>query len=318
MCAASIERHYPIPNLNFRDFWDICSHYLHVNPQYVQIAYTINSDDIPIVSEETDVAVILRSLSGIRDNIRNYIAQFHTTSMNSTEEAELIYFPQTHDHTKHGLYLRTNAASKLTLFKFEDLIFNNYDITDSIESSIEFGQPCEILVSSIDMRGFSIFCEQPNIESPYLCGLMSSFYNVANRGFAKYPPDLIKFAGDGYLAIWQTGVEDRKIAIDVCVEGTSELNSNWQIVRQSPHFTHGAPEEIAAGISFGLASKLSFDNDYIGRPINIASRLCGICPGGKIYIDKSVPSMNPNIEMKNSRARIKSYGEYNIWIVKGS
>ena len=318
MCAASIERHYPIPNLNFRDFWDICSHYLHVNPQYVQIAYTINSDDIPIVSEETDVAVILRSLSGIRDNIRNYIAQFHTTSMNSTEEAELIYFPQTHEHTKHGLYLRTNAASKLTLFKFEDLIFNNYDITDSIESSIEFGQPCEILVSSIDMRGFSIFCEQPNIESPYLCGLMSSFYNVANRGFAKYPPDLIKFAGDGYLAIWQTGVEDRKIAIDVCVEGTSELNSNWQIVRQSPHFTHGAPEEIAACIAFGLASKLSFDNDYIGRPINIASRLCGICPGGKIYIDKSVPSMNPNIEMKNSRARIKSYGEYNIWIVKGS
>ena len=318
MWAASIERHYPIPNLNFRDFWDICSHYLHVNPQYVQIAYTINSDDIPIVSEETDVAVILRSLSGIRDNIRNYIAQFHTTSMNSTEEAELIYFPQTHEHTKHGLYLRTNAASKLTLFKFEDLIFNNYDITDSIESSIEFGHPCEILVSSIDMRGFSIFCEQPNIESPYLCGLMSSFYNVANRGFAKYPPDLIKFAGDGYLAIWQTGVEDRKIAVDVCVEGTSELNSNWQIVRQSPHFTHGAPEEIAAGISFGLASKLSFDNDYIGRPINIASRLCGICPGGKIYIDKSVPSMNPNIEMKNSRARIKSYGEYNIWIVKGS
>ena len=318
MCAASIERHYPIPNLNFRDFWDICSHYLHVNPQYVQIAYTINSDDIPIVSEETDVAVILRSLSGIRDNIRNYIAQFHTTSMNSTERAELRYLPQTHAPTKHGLYLRTNAASKLTLFKFEDLIFNNYDITDSIESSIEFGQPCEILVSSIDMRGFSIFCEQPNIESPYLCGLMSSFYNVANRGFAKYPPDLIKFAGDGYLAIWQTGVEDRKIAIDVCVEGTSELNSNWQIVRQSPHFTHGAPEEIAAGISLGLASKLSFDNDYIGRPINIASRLCGICPGGKIYIDKSVPSMNPNIEMKNSRARIKSYGEYNIWIVKGS
>ena len=62
----------------------------------------------------------------------------------------------------------TNAASKLTLFKFEDLIFNNYDLADTIESSIEFGHPCEILVSSIDMRGFSTFCEQPNIESPYL------------------------------------------------------------------------------------------------------------------------------------------------------
>jgi class 3 adenylate cyclase len=318
MCADSIERHYPIPNLNFRDFWDICSHYLHVNPQYVQIAYTIDGDGDPIVSEETDVAVILRSLSGARDNIHSYIARFHTTSSNGEEGTELTYYPRPHDLHDHGLYLTTSAASKLTLYKFEDLIFNNYDLADTMESSIEFGHPCEILVSSIDMRGFSTFCEQPNIESPYLCGLMSSFYNVANRGFSKYPPDLIKFAGDGYLAIWQTGVEDRKIAIDVCVEGTSALNSNWQIVRQSPHFTHGAPEEIGAGISFGLASKLSFDNDYIGRPINIASRLCGVCPGGEIYIDKSVPSMNPDIEMKNSRARIKSYGEYNIWIVQGS
>lgn len=318
MCADSIERHYPIPNLNFRDFWDICSHYLHVNPQYVQITYTIDGADEPIVSEETDVAVILRSLSAARENIQKYLAHFHTTSSNGDDGTELTYFPQTHDYHGHGLYLSTHASSKLTLFKFEDLIFNNYDLADKMESSVEFGKPCEVLVSSIDMRGFSTFCEQPNIESPYLCGLMSSFYNVANRGFSKYPPDLIKFAGDGYLAIWQTSVEDRKIAIDVCVEGTSTLNSNWQIVRQSPHFTHGAPEDIGAGISFGLASKLSFDNDYIGRPINIASRLCGVCPGGKIYIDKSVPSMNPDIEMKKSRARIKSYGEYDIWIVQGS
>ena len=113
---------------------------------------------------------------------------------------------------------------------------------------------------------------------------MSSFYNIANRGFSKYPLDLIKFVGDGYLVVWQTGVEDCKIAIDVCVEGTSALNSNWQILIQSLHFTHGAPEEIGTGISFGLASKLSFDNDYIGRPINIASRLCGVCPGGKYIL----------------------------------
>ena len=113
---------------------------------------------------------------------------------------------------------------------------------------------------------------------------MSSFYNIANRGFSKYPLDLIKFVGDGYLVVWQIGVEDCKIAIDVCVEGTSALNSNWQILIQSLHFTHGAPEEIGTGISFGLASKLSFDNDYIGRSINIASRLCGVCPGGKYIL----------------------------------
>ena len=318
MCADAIERHYPIPNLNFRDFWDICSHYLHVNPQYVEISYTIDGPtDDHIVLEETDVALILNKLSGARENIRKYLARFNTSNTSQEDGTELIYIPHAYDYHEHGLYLTTNTSSKLTHYQFEDLIFNNYDLGDNMESSIEFGQPCEVLVSSIDMRGFSTFCEQPNIESPYLCGLMSSFYNVANKGFFKYPPDLIKFAGDGYLAIWQTKVEDRQIAIDVCVEGTSTLNSKWQIIRQSPHFSHGAPEEIGAGISFGLASKLSFDNDYIGRPINIASRLCGVCLGGKIYIDKSVPSINPEVEKKNSRARIKSYGEYNIWIVQG-
>ena len=141
---------------------------MHVNPQYVQIAYTIDCDGDSIVSEETDLAVILRRLSGARDNIHSYLARFHTTSTNGEEGTELTYFPRVYDFHDHGLYLMTNAASKLTLFKFEDLIFNNYDLADTIESSIEFGHPCEILVSSIDMRGFSTFCEQPNIESPYL------------------------------------------------------------------------------------------------------------------------------------------------------
>ena len=126
---------------------------------------------------------------------------------------------------------------------------------------------------------------------------------------------MIKFAGDGVLAIWETSPEDRQVAIDVCVEGMISLNSKWQTVRRNPHFSHGAPEDIGVGISFGLASRLTIDNDYIGRPINIASRLCGVCSGGRVYIDKSVPSISREFEKRDTRVRIKSYGEYGVWMI---
>jgi len=319
MTEPPITRSYPIPNLNFRDFWDICCHFQAQFPENTYISYTINGMNSNIVVEECEVSLILQQLPKTKEKIREYIARFYTDTddMGADDNStEMVYRPNAVDQEPAGLHIRSTTATKLSIFQFEDLIYDNYDIADSPDSLVEFGKPCEIVCAVIDMRGFSSFCEQPNIESPYTCGLMTAFYHIVSQSIEKYPPELIKFAGDGVLAIWETTIEDRQIAIDLSVKGSMSLNSKWQVVRQSPHFSHGAPSDIGCGISFGLASKLSFDNDYLGRPINLASRLCGVCPGGQVFIDKSVPSIDEEIEKQETRVRIKSFGEYRCWRVQ--
>ena len=59
----------------------------------------------------------------------------------------------------------------------------------------------------VDIRGFPHFSERPNIESPYLCGVMGAFYQIIQRSFAKYSPEMIKFMGDGVLAVC-TSIDD--------------------------------------------------------------------------------------------------------------
>ncbi len=318
MAESSINRYYPLKDIGFRDFWDICSHFQRVHVESNSVLYTINGVNDYIVLDEPDVAVILRKLSTTKEVITKFVARFYSNESkddDSYQANELIYQSTSNGDLKVGLYFNGFNLSKLLLYKFENLIYTNYDLDDASELNVEFGKPCEVLTAVIDMRGFSVFCEQPNIESPYICGLMTAFYQMVKKSFFKYPPDLIKFAGDGVLAIWQTTVEDREIAIDVSLQGLVSLNSSWQIVRRSPNFTHGAPDEIGCGISFGLASVLSIGDDYIGRPINIASRLCGVCPGGRVYVDRSLPIKNDIYQKKQTRVRIKSYGEYNVWMV---
>ena len=315
MSLTAIKRLYKVPEL---DFWDICSHYQKVRPEYGHISYTLDTRDNHIVQEEADIGVVLSKINQSGERIRKYVARFSKGAgqpHGENNSTELVYRPEAFDSHKAGLSFSTDSMSKLALFKFEDQIYSNYSAADTHPFNIEFGKPCEVLSSVIDMRGFSTFCEQPNIESPYTCGLMSSFYHMVGNSVFKFPPELIKFAGDGVLAIWETSPEDRQVAIDVCVEGMISLNSKWQTVRRNPHFSHGAPEDIGVGISFGLASRLTIDNDYIGRPINIASRLCGVCPGGRVYIDKSVPSISNEFEKKDTRVRIKSYGDYGVWMI---
>lgn len=319
MAQYSIRRHYPLYNLDFRDFWDICSHFQRSNRDCRVITYSLFSRSDSIILRERDVGEVLRTLATNRKKITLFEAEFHTDVSSKSDrdpKAKLSYYPALIEDQESGLYLQSQDMSKLMLFKFEDLLKSNYSIEEVIQPVVELGTPCEVLVASIDIRGFTAFCEQPNIESPYTCGLMSSFYHMIRTAFSQYQPGLIKFNGDGVLALWQTNAEDRQVAIDTCLKGSASVHGLWQTVRSSPHFSHGAPADVGVGMSFGLASKLSFGNDYIGRPINISSRLCSICPGGKLYIDKSIPGIPDGFDLTDTRVRIKSLGEYAIWAMQ--
>ncbi|MCB1120183.1 MAG: adenylate/guanylate cyclase domain-containing protein [Verrucomicrobiae bacterium] len=311
-----IQKYYPLANLDFRSLWDITSHFLGNHPALQHASYSVDASDGPIVSDESDISHILQTIARCDSPIESIRVKL-TADPKSTDmpSAELAYHAKEKFHYKPGLTLTSTASTKLSVFRFESKLFEHYEDLRETEPDVKFGDPCEILAAVVDIRGFSHFSERPNIESPYLCGVMGAFYQVIQRSFAKYSPEMIKFMGDGVLAVWQTTFEDRPYAVDAAIDGCLHLNRRYQRLRQSPHFTEGTPDSLGVGISIGLGSKLPFDGDYIGRPINVATRLCGVCPGGKVFVDQSVPNIDPSIEKKETTVEVKTYGKYYLWSI---
>jgi hypothetical protein len=316
MASTIIRRHYPIRDLSFRDFWDICCRFQTVHPEYRSVYFTVDSDEGFVVLDEPEVSKVLKKLAGKELRVRKYSARFYTNRTQHSEDygvSELHYRPVSDKPDQQGLHFYSDAISKLRYYQFEEEIYTNYPFLENNELEVEFGKPCEVLALIIDIRGFTLFCEQPQIESPYICGLMSAFYHMVSRSLQRFPPDMTKLLGDGVLAIWQTTPADRELAVNVALEAALSLRNQWQQVQDSPHFTHGAPEALGAGICFGLASHLEVVNDYIGRPINIASRLCGACPGDRVYVDRAVPNIPLHLKKEEYVTHIRPYGRHNIW-----
>jgi class 3 adenylate cyclase len=316
MASTIIRRHYPIRDLSFRDFWDICCRFQTVHSEYRVVYFTVDSDDGFIALDEPEVSKVLKKLTGKESQVRKYAARFYTNRTQAGADygvSELTYQPICDDPNRQGLRFYSDTVDRVRYHQFEEEIHTNYPFTENNELEVEYGKPCEVLALIIDIRGFTVFCEQPQIESPYICGLMSAFYHMVNRSLQRFPPDMTKLLGDGVLAIWQTTPADRELAVNVALEAALSLRNQWKQVQDSPHFSHGAPQALGAGICFGLASHFELVNDYIGRPINIASRLCGACPGDRVYVDRAVPNIPLHLKKEEYVTHIRPYGRHNIW-----
>ena len=314
-----IQKHYPLPNLDFRELWDITSHFRGSHPALQHLIYSVETSSGPIVSDETDVSLILQKIAESGEPVECIrVRLMPDPGSHEMPSAELAYYKNERVNFRQGLTLTSSASSKLSVFRFESKLFEHFEDLRETEPDVKFGDPCEILAAVVDIRGFSHFSERPNIESPYLCGVMGAFYQIIQRSFAKYSPEMVKFMGDGVLAVWQTTFEDRQYAVDAALDGCLHLNRRYQRLRQSPHFTEGTPDSLGMGISIGLGSKLPFDGDYIGRPINVATRLCGVCPGGKVFVDQAVPNLDPSIEKRETTVEVKTYGKYYLWSVQAA
>lgn len=191
MAQTIIQRQYPISGLSFRDFWDICSRFQTVHPEYRYVYFTVDGFESFLVLDEPEVSKILHKLKGKEDRVRKYSARFYTSRTQHSEGygvSELQYRPVSYGRYLQGLSFYSDSVTKSNYYQFEEEIFTNYPFIENNEPEVEFGKPCEVLALVIDIRGFSIFCEKPEIESPYTCGLMSAFYHMVNRALQRFPP----------------------------------------------------------------------------------------------------------------------------------
>ena len=318
MQKTTVKRHYSISNLEFHDFWDICSRFQTIHSEFDSAYYTVEGAGSIILLDEPGISRVLTRLKSNKDKVRKYSARIYSSvtprKNDASQLAEIIYQIDSNGEFQSGLSVYCDYVNKTDFYDFEDALYTNYPAVTDFKIKVEFGKPCEILALVIDLREFNVFCEKPEIESPYTCGLMSAFYHMVNQTMQRYPPEMTKFLGDGVMAIWETSANDREIVVREALTSALSLRQRWSAVRGDSHFTHGTPQNIGAGICFGLASHLEIGNDYIGRPINIASRLCGACPGDQIYVDRSVPNLPLEIKKQEYVAHIKPYGRHNVWV----
>ncbi len=320
MASPFKKNHYDIEGLSFEDFADLCEFLKKQRPEIQQANYTILGERSTIASRETDIQRVNQLIENARDPIRRMTANFVERSQNTrtpTGSTKLQYRPIEYEGRPSGLELQSNALGRVALFEFENHLSEHYSTENPNELHFEYGEPCEVLVADMDMRGFTAFSEQAHIESPYMCALMSAFYQVAVKSFSRFPADITKFAGDGILSIWRTAPDERHIAVPSVINGILNINRQWKAVRTNPHFTHGAPDLIGASLAFGQASKMKVQvgTDFIGRPINLAARLCGKAPGHKLLIDKSVPDLPHGLPLEEFEVEIKSFGNYQTFIM---
>lgn len=141
-----------------------------MHAEYGHVHFTVDGPDNFLVLDEPDVSKVLKKIEGKEDKVRKYSARFYTSRTPHSDGynhiSELQYRPATLDSYPQGLSFYSDVVSCSKYYEFEEEIFTTYPFIDNEEPKVEFGKPCEILALVIDIRGFSIFCEKPEIEFP--------------------------------------------------------------------------------------------------------------------------------------------------------
>ena len=165
----------------------------------------------------------------------------------------------------------------------------------------EASPPTQALVLIFDLGGFSKFFAQPDVHQ-YVPKYLNRIFNCidicinggnqywveGNRDESPFmPPVHQKFLGDGGLYIWtfKKGLKEyEKQDILILVNRLWNLKHYFETIIQycsDDVPVIDLPNKIRFGLSAGSVHKLTYTNstltEYIGYPINLASRLQSYC-----------------------------------------
>ena len=147
------------------------------------------------------------------------------------------------------------------------------------------GEKREVTVLFADMRGFTKL--SGGLEPDKVVDILNTYFSAiiecvnANDGMVN------KFAGDNIMAIWnapQGQPEHAFLAVKAALESQKAID---EINQKSGYIS---PVEFGIGINTGeatagnIGSKGRAEYSVIGDTVNLASRICGAAPGGRVWI----------------------------------
>jgi len=159
-----------------------------------------------------------------------------------------------------------------------------------IDTAPVFGSTVTILFS--DIRGFSEYTDHYGDEAGYR--LVELHKSIVEEHFKLHRGHVVKTQGDSFMVSFDSA----RTAVTCAVAIQRELDKL--------HHERGATIQVGVGINVG--EPLRAGDDFFGRAVNLASRICSVADPGQILISYAARELAGKIEGIN----FVDQGEYEL------
>lgn len=212
-------------------------------------------------------------------------------------------------------------------------IFGRYLAPQIVEALVRHGDPAQfpvqretVTILFADIRGFTSLSEG---ESPeFIAEFLNDYFAMAARIIFKYEGTIDKFIGDCVMAIFGAPIKHDPAAgpsdAERAVSSAVELRDSFHALREKwrPRSARMEHSGIGIGLNTGpvvvgnIGSDARMDYTVIGDAVNLASRLCGFAPRGRIIISQGTrDSLREAVRVKELEPiEVKGKtGQFNIY-----
>lgn len=166
---------------------------------------------------------------------------------------------------------------------------------DSDEGHAESTEPVSVLF--LDVRNFTLLLD--NFDDGEVTGMLDFLFSETRDIVERHDGAVDKVVGDGIMAVFEEESAGRS-----ALRAATEIHQNATERTERIQSTGAIPINIGIGIATGPVNKATLadiDSTVIGRCVNIAARLEGLCKeyDASILIDKATYQSSTVTELEN-------------------
>lgn len=179
------------------------------------------------------------------------------------------------------------------------------------------GEERTVTILFADVRNFTGISEKMNPQE--LVSILNRYLSVIIKAAFQHDGMVNKFGGDSIMAVWNVPINCPEHAL----AGTQAAFTVQQVLKELQEKARNLPKmEFGIGVNTGnavagnMGSTDRLEYSVIGDAVNIAARLAGLTPGGKVWISaetfdlikdyvKAMP-LEP-LKLKGKREIIRAY-----------
>jgi len=179
------------------------------------------------------------------------------------------------------------------------------------------GQEQEVTVAFADVRGFTSLSEALRPEE--LVTTLNTYLSTIVEVLLKYDATINKFGGDSIMAIWNVPAPCENHPL-MAVKAAKEVQDSIEEIHGKnqglPKIGFGIGINTGMAVAGNMGSKDRLEYTVIGDTVNLAARLTGVTPAGKLWIgSKTFELVKGHIkakplhalEVKGKREPIEAY-----------
>lgn len=210
-------------------------------------------------------------------------------------------------HFKEYERLLDNAFVSTCLHMFRDMGLR-------LCKTDEDAEPAEVLAACVDLRGFSAFCSHPDVESIYVGRFLAEFDLIVRNSIVDTLESMNKPLGDGRFLVWDAAQVDLNDVVHTVLARVREMSGHLRALQRDPRFNVPVPMEMGCGVARGAVVRVGAD--YVGRPMNLAARLCGSArPNGMVLDAAAAPKFSP-LGWDKKLVEVQGFEAREVWICR--